>query len=242
MTTFGIEIEVSDISIPTAQAVLNRARLGWSVKPDGTRHVSAEAVSPILSASDLGEARTATRALRIAGATVNKQCGLHVHLGADEYGLNGLANLVWNWNLAHDTIGALVAKSRLNNRFCVPVHLAELDEQVNRVENGTIRNIGLNGRYRSLNLDAYQNHGTVEFRLHHGTLNGAKVKAWAEFVSALADFSKAGSRLHREGGWHQPTDRLQKVGELLDLLVAVNTLSAETATYLKGRADELEAR
>lgn len=242
MTTFGIEIEVSDISIPTAQAVLNRAQLGWRVKPDGTRHVSAEAVSPILQSADLPQARIATRALRVAGATVNKQCGLHVHLGADEYGHEGLANLVWNYNLAHATIGALVAKSRLNNRFCVPVSLAELDAQVERVRNGSIRNIGLNGRYRSLNLDAYAQHGTVEFRLHHGTLNGKKITAWSEFVSALATFSKAGARLEHADGWSQPTDKLQAIGALLDLLVAVNTLKEDTAQYLKARADELEAR
>jgi len=239
METFGIELEVSDISIPSAQSLINRAGIAWQVKRDGTHHVSAEAVSPILTAERLDEAKTATRVLRLGGATVNKQCGLHVHLGADEYGLEGLANLAWNWNLAHATIGALVAPSRLNNRFCVPVHLSELDQQVEIIRNGSIRNIGLNGRYRSLNFDAYRNHGTVEVRLHHGTLNGSKVKAWAEFVSAIANYSKAGSRLDHSNEWSQPVDRVSKVGELLDILTLVGTLSEATNRYLKGRADEL---
>lgn len=239
METFGIELEVSDISIPSAQSLINRAGIAWQVKRDGTHHVSAEAVSPILTAERLDEAKTATRALRIGGATVNRQCGLHVHLGADEYGLEGLANLAWNWNLAHATIGALVAPSRINNRFCVPVALAELDSQVETIRNGSIRNIGLNGRYRSLNFDAYRNHGTVEVRLHHGTLNGSKVKAWAEFVSAIANYSKAGSRLDHSNEWSQPTDKVAKVGELLDLLTLVGTLSEATNRYLKGRASEL---
>lgn len=239
METFGIELEVSDISIPSAQSLINRAGIAWQVKRDGTHHVSAEAVSPILTAERLDEAKTATRVLRLGGATVNRQCGLHVHLGADEYGLEGLANLAWNWNLAHATIGALVAPSRLNNRFCVPVALAELDQQVETIRNGSIRNIGLNGRYRSLNFDAYRNHGTVEVRLHHGTLNGSKVKAWAEFVSALANYSKAGSRLDHSNEWSQPVDKVAKVGELLDLLTLVGTLSEATNRYLKGRADEL---
>lgn len=244
METFGIELEVSDISIATARNLIERANLDWQVKTDGTHHVSAEAVSPILHRSSLDEAKVATRALRLGGATVNRQCGLHVHLGADVYGNEGIANLVWNWNLAHATIGALVAKSRLNNRFCVPLSTlgGELDYQVEQVLNGNVSNVGMNGRYRSLNLNAYRQHGTIEFRLHHGTLNGAKVKAWAEFCSALATFSKAGSRLNMEDNWHQPESRFEKVRELLDLLTITGVLSVETNAYLKGRAEELDAR
>ena len=86
METFGIELEVSDLGISEAQTLINRAGLRWQVKMDGTRHVSAEAVSPILTADSLNEVKKATRALLIGGATVNRQTGYHVHLGADEYG------------------------------------------------------------------------------------------------------------------------------------------------------------
>lgn len=242
METFGIELEVSDISINHARELIQRAGLTWQVKMDGTHHVSAEAVSPILERTTLDEAKGATRALRLGGATVNRQCGLHIHLGADVYGTEGIANLAWNWNLAHATIGALVAKSRLNNRFCTPVSLGELDLQVETIRNGSIKNIGQHGRYRSLNLDAYRQHGTVEFRLHHGTLNGAKVKAWSEFVSALANYSKAGSRLNIDDNWHQPESRLEKVRELLDILHLTGVLHHETSAYLKSRAEELDNR
>ena len=93
-TTYGIELEMSSLSIGSAQALLNRAGLSWSVKPDGTRGVSAEAVSPILGSETLNQCTTAARALAAAGATVNKQTGYHVHLGVEHYGLNGIANLV----------------------------------------------------------------------------------------------------------------------------------------------------
>ena len=245
METFGIELEVSDLPIPTAQALLNRAGLNWQAKADGTRHVSAEAVSPILTAESLNEAKSATRALRIGGATVNHKCGLHVHIGADEFGTEGIANLVWNWNLAHRTISALVAKSRLNNTFCLPVDLSELDENFEHVRNGHMSNLGrdgagmFGGRYRSLNLNSYAKHGTVEVRLHHGTLNGSKVKAWAEFVSAMARYSSAGHLLMAEDGWHNPAEPKNKVKELLVKLALIGTLSSETADYLIGRAEEL---
>jgi hypothetical protein len=241
METFGIELEVSNLSIYDAQIAINRAGLNWQVKADGTRHVSAEAVSPVLDRDRLNEAKKATRALLASGATVNKQTGLHVHVGADEYGVEAIARLVWNWNLAHNTLGALVAQSRLNNHFCQPVAMQNLDAWVEHVRNGNISN-AQSGRYYSLNLNSYSRHSTVEFRLHHGTLNGSKVKAWAEFVSAMANYSRDNILLARDG-WHNPIEgRLNKVGQLLDLLVTNQNLQADTAEFLKGRAEELATR
>lgn len=237
METFGIELEVSDISISSAQHLINQAGLQWAVKYDGTHHVSAEAVSPILTAERLNETKKAARALLAGGATVNKQTGYHVHLGADEIGLEGIANLVWNWNWCHNTIGALVAPSRLNNRFCLAVDRANLDSYVEHVRNGNINNNG-SGRYRSLNLDSYSRHSTVEFRLHHGTLNGSKIQAWAEFCNAVARYSKAGERITDEK-WTVKDDRLNNIKELLEILSLTGHLKDTTADYLKGRADEL---
>ena len=242
METFGIELEVSDLAISRGQDLLNRAGLNWRVKMDGTRHVSAEAVSPILAEEDLNEARTATRTLRIGGATVNRQCGLHVHLGADEYGTEGIAKLVWNWNLAHATITALVAPSRATNLFCEPVPISSLDMWTEHIRNGNMYNpqsASRGARYWSLNLNSYERHGTVEFRLHHGTLNGAKVEAWAQFVSAMARFSRDGNFLTMFEGWHNPANRIAKVSELLDRLTVSGSLADKYADYLKGRAEEL---
>ncbi len=241
-TTYGIELEMSSLSIGSAQTLLNRAGLSWSVKPDGTRGVSAEAVSPILGAETLAQCTTAARALASAGATVNKQTGYHVHLGADHYGLNGIANLVVNWAIAHDTIAALVAPSRLNNGFCRPLSLQDADRTAEQVRNGRIANIN-GGRYYSLNLASYDRHGTVEIRLHHGTLNGSKIKAWAEFCNAMAEAAKAGIVLEpADHAGNNPAARLNNLADLLRGLVGNEYLSQKTATYLNGRAEELAAR
>jgi hypothetical protein len=241
-TTYGIELEMSSLSIGSAQALLNRAGLTWSVKPDGTRGVSAEAVSPILGAETLAQCTTAARALSAAGATVNKQTGYHVHLGADYYGLNGIANLVINWAAAHDTIGSLVAPSRLNNGFCRPLSLIDAERTAEQVRNGRISNIN-GGRYYSLNLASYDRHGTVEVRLHHGTLNGSKIKAWAEFCNAMAEAAKAGIMLEpADHAAATPAERLNNLAGLLRGLVGNEYLTSKTATYLNGRAEELAAR
>jgi hypothetical protein len=241
-TTYGIELEMSSLSIGSAQTLLNRAGLNWSVKPDGTRGVSAEAVSPILGAETLNQCTTAARALAAAGATVNKQTGYHVHLGVEHYGLNGIANLVVNWAAAHDTIGALVAPSRLNNGFCRPISLLDAERNAEMVRNGQVHNLN-GGRYYSLNLASYDRHGTVEIRLHHGTLNGSKIKAWAEFCNAMAEAAKAGIVLEpADHAGNNPAARLNNLADLLRGLVGNEYLSQKTATYLNGRAEELAAR
>ena len=236
MKTYGIELETSSISIRTAQSALDAVGLAWSCKPDGTAGVDAEAVSPILNDGSLNESITAARALLRAGATVNKKTGYHVHIGADHYGADGIAALVRNWYTAADAIGALVAPSRLNNHFCNHrLDQATIDSWSESIRNGHISNAG-RGRYQSLNLDSYARHGTVEFRLHHGTLNGKKIQAWAEFCESLATYSTAGGILSSGTG-----NRLNDAKDLLDILALHNALKESTAIYLKGRAEELSA-
>ena len=236
MKTYGIELETSSISIRTAQSALDAVGLAWSCKPDGTAGVDAEAVSPILNDGSLNESITAARALLKAGATVNKKTGYHVHIGADHYGVDGIAALVRNWYTAAEAIGALVAPSRLNNHFCNHnLSQSILDPWVESIRNGRIDNAG-RGRYQSLNLDSYGRHGTVEFRLHHGTLNGKKIQAWAEFCEAIATYSTAGGILSSGTG-----NRLNDAKDLLNILALNNALKESTAIYLKGRAEELSA-
>jgi len=236
MKTYGIELETSSIGIGTAQAALDRAGLAWECKPDGTNGVDAEAVSPILNDGTLNETLTAARALARAGATVNKQTGYHVHLGADYYGVNAIAALVHNWYTAANGIGALVAKSRLSNRYCLhSLSERDIDYWGETIRNNHINNNAVStGRFMSLNLNSYDRHGTIEFRLHHGTLNGKKIEAWAKFCESLASFSLNGGTLSAGTG-----SKLLDCFEILETLTAANTLDTPTAEYLKQRATEL---
>lgn len=45
-------------------------------------------------------------------------------------------------------------------------------------------------RYRAVNLHAFCRHGTIEFRQHHGALNGDKVSAWITFVLEFVERSR----------------------------------------------------
>jgi hypothetical protein len=252
--TYGLEFEVNGISPSTASTVLTQGGINclaprnqhvlsteWTAVYDGSIQ-GAEVVSPILNDARLNEASTVARLLLNAGARVDRTTGYHVHLGFDSFGdsrierLNTLAYFYINWHTAHETIGTLVAPSRLNNRFCKVRTVAEAHATAEQIRNG---HIGIGDRYVSLNLESYDRHGTIEVRLHQGTLNGRKAVAWAEFIAGLVDYSKGHNLL---GATYSRTDiRLNNIQTLLDEL-SQDHLDVRTADYLKQRALSLQGQ
>jgi len=248
MTTFGLEFEVAGISTSAASSALNRGGIrciepnrqhqtheDWSSVYDGSVR-GAEVVSPILDEVRLNEASTVARLLLGAGGKVDRTTGFHVHIGAQGLSQDHIAQWYLNWNLLHDAIGVLVAPSRLNNSYCKAVNRDRAEANAERIRNGRISDIN-NDRYQSFNLEAYQRHGTLEIRLHQGTLNGAKAVAWAKFIDAFKQLSatKVFDGIADLG----TGTNLQKCNNLLSLLVIQSDLDLKTAEYLKDRAASL---
>ena len=88
-------------------------------------------------------------------------------------------------------------------------------------------------RYKALNVTCYPKYGTVEVRLHQGTLSAEKITAWVDFGQALIAWAKAGAPMMTYG-----------VGraDMLTALTAAGGLSDTVAAYLEGRATELARR
>lgn len=247
--TFGLELEVAGISISQASRVLNAAGVecvearphglheSWSAVHDGSVN-GAEVVSPILTAERLNTAQTVTRALLAAGGKVDRSTGYHVHIGARSIAHNTLANFVQNWYTAHDAIGALVAKSRLNNNYCKALTIGQAARNAERVRAGNISDIH-GDRYQSLNLMSFERHGTIEVRLHQGTLNGRKAVAWAEFIASLVDYSANNLLADVYQGEEQ---RLNNCELLINAISNAGYLNPTTADYLKRRAADLQGQ
>ena len=92
-------------------------------------------------------------------------------------------------------------------------------------------------RYQSFNLMAYDRHGTLEIRLHQGTLNGTKAVAWARFIDAFKQYSA--TQLFTETSLGNG-DRLDQCKALLDILALSGNLTEQDAIYLKTRAESLQ--
>jgi Putative amidoligase enzyme len=245
MTTFGLEFEVAGISVSSAAAALNRGGIeciepsrqhqtheAWSSVYDGSVR-GAEVVSPILDPIRLNEASTVARLLLVAGGKVDRTTGFHVHIGAQGLSQDHIAQWYLNWNLLHDAIGVLVAPSRLNNSYCKAVNREHAEANAEHIRNGNISDIR-GDRYQSFNLESYQRHGTLEIRLHQGTLNGTKAVAWAKFIDAFKQLSE--TRLITDLG---TGTNLQKCENLISLLVINEHLDSKTGEYLKDRAASL---
>jgi len=228
----------------------------WSAKYDGSVSRGAEVISPILTAPRLNEAHRVTKALKTDGARVDRATGFHVHIGEQSLGFNQdstrasgshLANLVINWYAAHHAIAALVAPSRLHNRYCEVLDEARAMLQADYSSQGS-RGAWNGNRYVSLNLQSMLSHGTVEVRLHQGTLNGVKAIAWSQFISAFIDATcnKSLSAIdmvginpfrHERGTWRS----VAECHTLLDALVNLGSLNASTGDWLKNRANDLNS-
>jgi hypothetical protein len=248
MTTFGLEFEVAGISTSAASSALNRGGIEcvepqrqheinekWTSVYDGSVR-GAEIVSPILSDERLNEASTVARLLLGAGGKVDRTTGFHVHIGAAALTVDHVAQWYLNWNLVHEAIGALVAPSRLNNSYCKVPSLQNIDRNVERIRNGEISDIN-NDRYQSFNLQSFQRHGTLEIRVHQGTLNGTKAVAWAKFIDAFKDYSATNLITLDDLGIN---DRLNKCESLLNILMLAGNLDSKTGQYLKDRAASIQ--
>jgi hypothetical protein len=259
---FGVEIEFKDITRERACAVVEEV-LGvshihlldyhgtvcqdcqqrvrgfgqWKVERDGS--VSSgdwggEIVSPILSGEDgLSQMRAIMQGLRQAGATVDSDCGLHVHLSVQSMSNEARAQMVAQFYEHHDTIDRFVAKSRTKagngqpyRNYCQRGDSYEISNQVEMMrDRGTF---GYTDKYRSLNLTPYAKYGTVEVRTHQGSLNGRKVSEWIRLLVGFLDICEVEKQDQFSSG-------LALLGSMSDLGV----IKQSTAAYLTQRAEQL---
>jgi hypothetical protein len=81
--TFGIEIETAGRPVqPVIDALRANGLRGFVVKPDGTPSVDAEIVLPPLPDTQMAweYVEKVCRVLQDIGCTINRSCGLHVHI------------------------------------------------------------------------------------------------------------------------------------------------------------------
>ena len=178
----------------------------WKVGTD--RSIRArnafELVSPILS-GDLGmtELGTAIGVLVRKNVKVNQSCGFHVHIDATNMDIKGLRNVLKSYANNEDIIDALMPTSRRgsNNTYCrslaritpqmtaaervekVKEFFAEVDRCQTVSELQAM--VAARSRYVKLNLMAYSEHGSIEFRQHSGTVNRIKIVNWVTFCEAF---------------------------------------------------------
>lgn len=130
------------------------------------------------------------RAIRKANGIVNNSCGLHVHVNvADASSISGsndtskLDTFIRVWQYVQRDMYALVLPYRRGGGGCD--YAKPWNDSAHYLTLHHAR--GNTGRYSGLNLESISKYNTVEFRLHHGSLNTRMVTAWAMLCGALVD-------------------------------------------------------
>lgn len=206
--TFGVEIEclhcepqafmqaASEVGIAAVNQLnqYNHHDIDmFKLVPDGSLHGidPAECVTPAMkgTTTGFGYLKKCCRALKMVGATVNRSCGLHVHIGAADLTEQEYCNVFLNYQRLEQAIDSFMANSRrANNAFYAATlrnHiLADCHTRSDVYEE-------LSGnRYHKVNPCAWQRHKTIEFRQHQGTTDFAKIQSWVSFLGKLVKYSK----------------------------------------------------
>jgi hypothetical protein len=214
---FGLELEFFNISDNEVSRLLTKNGIqcwnanyydsgdGWKITDDGSiiGDYSVELVSPILSGVEgLEEVAKVVQILADAGAKVNKSCGFHVHVDAQDLSSKVLFNVYRRYALHEDQIDSFMVASRRsnNNHYCQsPRNFLDVvagasesltaEEAAELMEERYVSGRYVGGRYNKVNLCAYLRHGTIEFRHHSGTMNVQKVLNWVCFCVNFVEVS-----------------------------------------------------
>lgn len=113
----------------------------------------------------------------LEGGHVDKRCGLHVHIDVRHLpkpgkGTPELCDAAETYDrlvMLYPMLKKLVPPSRLRNKYCKWVP--------NRDGHPSASTIST--RYAAINWHAYQEHGSIEFRMAAGSTNIVKIESWA---------------------------------------------------------------
>lgn len=171
----------------------------WKVVPDasvaGDGYYGVEVVSPPLKGRETWwQIEAVCDTLDELGAVVNRSCGLHVHVDADDLAVGEIQNLVRTYIRHEGELDQRVAPSRRgdHNTYCRSLSTMIRTGDMERAWTKHDLAASSADRYAKLNLKALTRHGTVEFRQHQGTRNTEKVSHWVDLVVRMVDLARCG--------------------------------------------------
>jgi hypothetical protein len=207
--TFGIEIEFkstkSAVEIAHAMTAAgiqtlwegynHTTRSHWKIVSDASVPGGWELVSPPMTfdGASFAEIETVCQVLNELGATVDRQCGLHVHHYAEDLSIAQIGKVLALYVKHESWFDGMLPTSRRgsSNTFCQSLNV--MGDAVRTVEAfvacRTRQDVErlLSHRYFKVNPASLWRHGTLEFRHHSGTVDAAKIINWVKISRALLE-------------------------------------------------------
>lgn len=218
--TFGIEIEFIGSRNDAHRAIRSkgiacevegynhRTVSYWKLTTDASVDNGYELVSPVLQGdAGLADLKKVCEALAEANCTVNRSCGLHIHLdaGSEFSAIKNFTKLYIKHEEALDSImppsrrgsGAQYVRSNLQRHNSMEQALTQLNRA------GTMEELSSavcsRNRYHKLNTESYWNYGTIEVRHHSGSVEYEKISNWILLLQGMFDTAEECSQVRPQG-------------------------------------------
>lgn len=203
---FGIEIEFVGAERRAVERALFNAgidarvegynhstRRYWKIVTDASLHhhsgLTGELVSPILQGAEgFAELKRVCDALsQVAGLTVNRSCGLHVHLDCNDMTVAEISKVFERYAQYEEQIDLIMPRSRRGEaRWCRSIknHKDVMKGRQSKESQAYALN-----RYYKVNLTNIATRGAMEFRQHSGTTEYTKIANWVLFLMGFVNTS-----------------------------------------------------
>lgn len=207
---FSCEIECYYKTIDGLKKVANNISKHIGITTDGSLSSKGlEFITPKLSGKKGRKAlRKLTNELKNNGFTVDKTCGLHIHLDTEDIKDNyeKIKNIFLFYIAFEPVIFSYLPISRRKNRYCLPLTEFYHENEIKKCNNLTCieqmwyREQSLSSiegrkkqrydssRYSGINLHSLLSNGHIEIRYHSGTLIYNKIIKWIELHVAILDY------------------------------------------------------
>jgi hypothetical protein len=219
----------------------------WRLKTDASLSQGGlELVTPILS--DMNDLETLKSIIKVldANGRINASCGLHVHTDARNTKTSQVKKLIKYIAKYELAMNKLVSSSRRGeSQWCKDnfTSLRYSDEtpsqffkRLNTKNTDQLLRLVQGNRYHKWNFKNYTQHGSVENRMHQGSLNADKIAEWVLLNQAIVNcaFDKRGTRVLKTQDWNT-----YKLKDMLSELVGRGYLTLAQKSYHLTRAEVL---
>ncbi len=192
----GVELECEEGSLNIDSTPDGVYRYFSFVHDGSLDNSGVEAVSIAMNGDLLfNKIQEATTYLHDCGFSVNKSCGLHIHIDSRDLSEQDLKKVYLLYSVFEDNLYSIVSPSRRNNSYC-----KKLPKEFNELLDKSLKTFWYkcdspvvekyhSSRYHFLNFNSHFYRGTIEVRLHNGTLSYDKIQNWILINLKLVEYA-----------------------------------------------------
>lgn len=155
----------------------NDGSLSPDYSPTGIAYTREFSSRPASGDALLSQIDKVCKELARVEAYANSSCGFHLHIDVRNLPQNQQNAICLWYQAVEPMMYALVNPARQQGHYCQPIAGRRLDYT-------------WGNHYDGLNRAAFNEHGTFEIRIHHGTVNAKEVKSWAMFMLSFFETFK----------------------------------------------------